>query len=393
MAFLKEISTEALLRAGYAGMFFSLPLATSPTVVCGTFVLIVWVLSGKFLASAQEFYKSDLMLPVAILVTLPWIGLLYCPSPADGLSIALKTHYWLYAIALATLPGDEKYPDLTFRMFLAGLSVNSIISVLQFAGIVSLKKGLATGLLGGSSPHITYSLLLTTGILLASFGVLKSESKRERLLYSALMLQYLFTIGYVGGRSGYIALIILSPFVVYNIMGQKHIVKIIAVSIIAVSLLFVSPVIRSRFMKAGEDIVYYQAGAINTSVGLRFHMWEIAISEIKKSPLTGIGTGGFRKSWENFKGDPLLPFHDHPHNSFLHMMVSYGIVGLAAFCYLLFLLLKKGWHGRHSTLGFSVFAFTAVFIIGSLTDTQVLTFATAIAFSLFAGQSEAIDVS
>jgi len=393
MAFLRKISPETLLRAGYAGMFFSLPLATSPTVICGAFILIVWILSGRFLGSIQVFYKSDLMLPVILLVILPWIGLLYSPVPSYGLPIALKTHYWLYAIALAALPDKEKHPDLTIRMFLAGLSVNSVISVLQFAGIAPLKQGLATGLLGGSSPHITYSLLLTTGILLASFCVLKSESTRERLLYAALMLQYLFTIGYVGGRSGYISLIILTPFVVYNIMGQKHIMKILAVSVIAASLLFVSPVMRSRFMQAKEDIVHYQEGNSNTSIGLRFHMWGIAVSEIRKSPLIGIGTGGFRKSWESYKEDPSLPFHDHPHNSFLHMMVSYGIVGLAAFCYLLFLLLKKGWRGRHSMLGFSVFAFTAVFIIGSLTDTQVLTFATAIAFSLFAGRSEAIHVS
>jgi O-antigen ligase len=393
MESLRKIDPETLLWAGYSGMFFSLPLATSPTVVCGTFVLIVWILSGKFLGSLQLFYKSDLMLPVTILVILPWICLLYSPVPSFGLPIALKTNYWLYAIALAPLPDRQKRPDLIIKMFLAGLSLNSVISVLQFAGTLPLKKGLATGLLGGSSPHITYSLLLTTGILLASFYVLKSGSARERLLYVTLMLQYLFTIGYVGGRSGYISLIILSPFVVYNILGQKHIMKIIAISILAVSLLFVSPVVRSRFVKAKDDIEQYQVGNINTSVGLRFHMWGIAVSEIERNPLIGIGTGGFRKSWESSKEDPSLPFHDHPHNSFLHMMVSYGIVGLAAFCYLLFILLKKGWRGRHSSLGFSVFAFTAVFIIGSLTDTQILTFATATAFSLFTGLSEAINVS
>lgn len=374
-------------------MFFSLPLATSPTVICGVFVLIVWILSGRFVASIKAFYRSDLMLPVVIIASLPWIGLLYSPVPSYGLPIALKTHYWLYAIALATLPDKEQQPDLIIRMFLAGLSVNSVISVLQFGGVIPLRKGLATGLLGGSSPHITYSLLLTTGILLASFYVLKSGSTRERLLYTALMVQYLFTIGYVGGRSGYLSLIVLSPFVVYNIMGQKHIMKILAVSVIAVSLLFVSPVIRSRFMQAKEDIVHYREGNSNTSLGLRFQMWGIAASEIRKNPLTGIGTGGFRKSWEDHKEDPSLPFHDHPHNSFLHMMVSYGIIGLAAFCYLLFLLLKKGWRGRHSAPGFSVFAFTAVFIIGSLSDTQVLTFATATAFSLITGRSEVIHAS
>ncbi len=393
MDLLKKINPDTLLWTGYSGMFFSLPLATSPTVICGSLILIVWVFSGKFLSSIHVLGNSDLMLPVIILVILPWIGLAYTPLPSYGLPIALKTHYWFYAFAIATLPDRQRRPDLIIKMFLAGLSVNSVISTLQFAEIIPLKKGYAAGLLGGSSPHITYSLLLTTGILIASFYVLKSQSVKNRLMYISLILQYFFAIGYVGGRSGYIALIILSPFVVYNIMGQKHIMKIITVSIITASLLFLSPVVRSRFINAKEDIVQYQAGNINTSIGLRFHMWGIAVSEIKRSPLIGIGTAGFRESWEKYKKDPSLPFHDHPHNSFLYMMVSYGIVGLSAFCYLLFTMLKKGWRGRHSALGFSVFAFTAVFIIGSLSDTQVLTFATALAFSLFAGLSEAIHVS
>lgn len=393
MAFSRNLNPETLLMAGYSGMFFSLPLATTPTVLCGIFVLVVWILSGKFPGSLKAFYKSDLMLPVSILVVLPWLGLLYSPVPSHGLPIALKTYYWLYAIALAALPYKEKQADLIIRLFLAGLSVNSVISVLQFSGIVPLKKGEATGLLGGSSPHIAYSLLLTTGIILASFYVLKSESKRERLLYAVLMLQYLIPLGYIGGRSGYVALILLFPFVVYNILGRRHILKILAASLIATSLLFFSPVMRARFVEVKDDIANYRLGNINTSIGLRFHMWEIAVSEIKRNPLTGIGTGGFRKSWENNKEDPLLPFFAHPHNSFLHMMVSYGIVGLTGFCYLLWLMLRNGWRGRHSILGFSVFAFTAVFIIGSLTDTQALTFTTAVAFSLFAGLSGAEHVS
>jgi hypothetical protein len=54
-------------------------------------------------------------------------------------------------------------------------------------------------------------------------------------------------------------------------------------------------------------------------------------------------------------------------------------------------MLKKGWKNRESALGFASFAFTAVFIIGSLTDTEVIVFATAVAIPLFTGISAAID--
>jgi len=393
MELLRKINPDTLLWTGYLGMFFFLPIATSPTVICGVFVLGVWIISGKFLRDITTWQNSKIVLPVIILIVLPWTGLMYTPLPADGFPVALKTHYWLYAIAIAPVITPRRQPDLIIKMFLLGLSLNSAISILQFAGLVHLKKGLATGLLGGSSAHIPYSLLLTTGILIASFYFLKAQSKRERLLYISAMIQYFATIGFTGGRSGYVALIVLLPFIVYNIIGQQHIVKILIVSVIAVSFLFSFPVVQSRFLKAKEDIVLYTQGNVNTSIGLRFHMWEIALSEIKKNPILGIGTAGFKKSWELHKKDPSLPFYDHPHNSFLYMMVSFGIVGLVAFCTLLFVMLKRGWKCRDSALGFAVFTFTTVFIVGSLTDTQVLPFATAIALPLFTGVSEALHVT
>ncbi len=391
MEFLRKISPETLISTGYLGMFFFLPVATSPTVICGVFVLAVWIISGRFLRDIKLWLKSDIALPMAILVILPWIGLIYTPLPDDGFAIAMKTHYWLYAIALSPILTVQRKPDLSIKMFLAGLSMNSAISILQFAGIVPLKKGVATGLLGGSSAWIAFSLLLTTGMLIASFYFLKAKSNKMRLLYGITMVQYFFTLGFIGGRSGYIALIVLFPVIAYNLVGQRHIVKILVISIIAVSLLFSFPVVRSRFAKAKEDIELYKQGNVNTSIGLRFHIWEIALSEIKRNPFLGVGTAGFKRSWELYKKDPSLPFIFHPHNSFLFVMVSYGILGLIAFCRLLFLMAKKGWKGRDSAMGFAVFAFALVFTIGSLTDTQVLVFATAVAFPLFAGISETVN--
>lgn len=372
-------------------MFFFVPVATSPTVICGVVVLAAWISSGRFLADLTSWSKSEVALPILVLMVLPWIGLMYTPVPDDGLSLALKTHYWLYAIAVPPALSTWKEPDRILKMFLTGLSLNSTISILQAIGIVPLKKGLTTGLLGGSSAHIAYSLLLTAGILMASFYFFKANSKKERALYVFLLLQYFVVLGFTGGRSGYIALIALFPFVVFNLMGQRHIVKILLACIIGVSLLFTFPVVRSRFAKAEEDIMLYKQGDVNTSLGLRFHMWGIAWSEIKKHPVLGVGTAGFQESWAIHKMDPSLPFIFHPHNSFIFMMVSYGILGLAAFCRLLWVMVKKGWQGRDSALGFAVFAFSITYIVGSLSDTEVIVFATAVALPLFAGISDFLD--
>lgn len=393
MGFLKKIDPDFLMWVGYSGMFFFMPVATSPTVICGGFVLIVWLVSGRFLAHIRLWKNSGLAVPIMLLIILPWAGLIYTPLPADGFPIAFKTHYWLYAVALAPVLRKQKAPDLVIRMFMAGLSLNSAVSMLQFSGIIPLKKGLAAGLLGGSSAHIAYSLLLAAGILFASFYFFKARSLKGKVLCGAVMLQYFVALSFIGGRSGYLAFIVLSPLIIYNITGQKQLFRILLVTIIAIAVLFASPIVRSRFLQAKEDVLSYKKGDINTSVGARFHMWGIALSEIKKSPVFGMGTGGFTQSWEMNKKDPALPSFNHPHNSFLYMMVSFGIAGLVSFCWLLFVMVKKGWQGRHTAPGFAVFVFSVVFIIGSLTDTQVLPFATAIALPLFAGLAEAADIN
>jgi O-antigen ligase len=404
MGYARKINVDSMLRAGYAGMFFFLPVATSPLVICGIFVIAVWMVSGRFPGDIKAWSTSDMKIPLLLLILLPWLGLLYTPVLREGLGVALKTHYWLFSLALMPLlrtwgkdagQGSRGQPDLLIKLFLLGLALNSSVSLGQFLGFLPLKRGLPVGLLGGGSAHIPFSLLLTTGMLVSSFYVLKAGSWKVRLVYAVIMAQFFATMSFVGARSGYLALIVLSPFVVYNISGLRHPLKILAGSIIIISLLCASPVVQSRVSKIKEDLSQYKLGNVNTSIGLRFHMWEIALAEIRKNPLIGKGTAGFIESWDKYGKEPSLPFfiHGNPHNSFLYMMVSFGIPGLLSFCWLLFLMIRKGWKGRNSSMGFAVFAFTAVFVTVSLVDTPLLSLPAAQAFSLFAGMAGAMDES
>lgn len=377
--------------SGYAGMFLSSTIANSPVEICGAFVLTVWILSGRFLPDTRLWLKSAPALPVIGMILLPWIGLLYAPSPADGLSTASRGYYWLYSIPLISGLKSQKFPTLCIHLFLAGLFLNSIASFLQIARLLPLRYGTPSGFLGVSSPWITYTLLLTAGMFVASFYFKQSDSTKGRLVYAFLMLQYFITIGFVGGRSGYVAFILLSPLLVYNLTGRKHLLRIIILSSIVVSALFTFPVVQGRFAQVRKDLVLYSQGNVNTSVGLRLHMWDITFDQIKAHPISGIGTNGFKRIWENNKEDRSLPFFDHPHNSFLYMLVSFGIPGLVVFCWLLFEMLKTGWRSFDSPVGFSLFVFTLIFIIGGLTDTQLLVFPTAILFILFSGFAAASE--
>lgn len=378
---------------GFLGIVFFVPIYTSPIFICGAFVVAVWIISGTFIGDIRKWLSSGFKIPIILLMILPWLGLIYTSTPEDGLSIAKKTYYWLFSIAIIQVIRSRKNPELILKAFLAGLSVNSMFSILQFLQVIPLEDGNVTGIFSGASPWIAFSLLLATGTFIASFYFFKEQSKRRRVLYAFLVAQFLFTIGFIGGRSGYLSIIVLSPILAYQLGRQSNIIKASIIGVIAAALLFSSPVIMLRLSKIKDDLIQYKQGNINTSIGMRLHMWEVAVSEITRNPFLGVGTGGFKKSWADHKKDPSLPFFDHPHSSFLYMAVSFGIFGLVAFCWLLFLMIKKGWKMRSSALGFSAFVFAVVFAIGSLTDTQLLTTTTAMILPIFTGISEAVDVN
>jgi len=67
------------------------------------------------------------------------------------------------------------------------------------------------------------------------------------------------------------------------------------------------------------------------------------------------------------------------------LLGSFGILGLIPFLWLLYLMFKTGVKHYHNPIGFFIFAFTLVFSIGSLGDSQIISHATCILFGLTVG--------
>jgi len=75
----------------------------------------------------------------------------------------------------------------------------------------------------------------------------------------------------------------------------------------------------------------------------------------------------------------------HPHNSYLYIVANYGLLGIGLYGWLFVVTLKRSWRARGQLSGHSVLAFLFVILIGSLTDTQVLSAATGIVLGFIAG--------
>ena len=365
-------------------LFFLLPIAKSPPLIVGGLTLLIWLLSGSFIKDYKIWLQQDWVPPVVFFMLLPWVGLIWTNDIEKGISFAEKSYYWLFAFAISSIPyGRTVY---FIWAFIAGLSLNVIIAILQNIGIVPyLREDFATGLLTGINPYISYSLVLVFGMLILSFYFGKTDKKWLKISIIILIAAYIFNLSIIYGRSGYIAFILLSPLLLYNLIGKRHFLKSIAAAVVITVLFLLSPMVQHRISLIKEEAALYYQGQKITSVGLRLHMWEGAIRIFMNNPLIGVGTGGFQKALKQYDPDPSLPGLDQPHNSLLYMATSFGILGIVSILWLFVVFLKKGWKHRNNISGYSMLMFGIILIIGSMTDNQVLSRITGIIFALFMG--------
>lgn len=98
-----------------------------------------------------------------------------------------------------------------------------------------------------------------------------------------------------------------------------------------VDVLFKAPEENTAIFKENESGPFK-----DPSVVARFHIWEATIDKFKKKPIFGTSLIRFgvihAKSAMPDKG-----YFDHAHSNYLHMLAATGIVGFAAYMYLLFM--------------------------------------------------------
>jgi O-antigen ligase len=154
-----------------------------------------------------------------------------------------------------------------------------------------------------------------------------------------------------------------------------------------------SVTVRERIALIPKEIKMYQSGITSSyqlsdgstspsSVGLRLMMWKDALKIFQQHPLIGAGTAGYQHEAE--KLDPGQGF-SHPQNSYLFIAANFGLLGIGLYGWLLIVTLKRAWLSRHHLSGYSILAFLSVILVGSLTDTQILSTATGIALGFVVG--------
>ena len=198
--------------------------------------------------------------------------------------------------------------------------------------------------------HATQGLFFSVAAIIALANTLNpSISNWLRTLSLLTILLFILNIAQVAtGRSGYIAMIVMTITFMFLYITKVPLLKKLMLCLAGLMLLLgifaISPTAQQRIELAKTE---FQSGiktAEETSIGYRLTFWKNTIEMLPKYALIGAGTGGFEKAYAKQvqeKTGPESVVTGDPHNQYLKLLIEHGAFGLVIFLLIIFTLLQQ----------------------------------------------------
>ncbi|MBE7368192.1 O-antigen ligase family protein [Ramlibacter pallidus] len=112
-------------------------------------------------------------------------------------------------------------------------------------------------------------------------------------------------------------------------------------SVATVLALLATPAVQDSAGRVFRDVREFTSmpverrGEVQTSGALRLRFWDVALEVVRESPWIGTGESAYRERFvahdNALGGTRLQKEHGHPHNEYLHLLGSLGVVGLTLY--------------------------------------------------------------
>jgi len=375
-------------------LFLSISFGITPSLIlAGLGVILSFLtISPKKL---NEFIRTKWLLPCLAIIAIHWIGLFYSSDTNGlGLKFALKTYYWLFAFALVLILAKESDAEYLILAFLIGIFINAIIGIFQFLGLLPPKYNWYSGL---GSGYNNLTLYLVLGMLTCSYCYKISTKKILKYFSIIFAATYFFHLTILEGRTGYFVFLISLPIIVNNFIGKKNLKMALCFAFPVILLFSLSPIVQKRALLTFNQLRYHLNGPSDKVWGKeytanqdRFYMWYGALELFLKNPIIGVGTGGYGSALKTIRPSN-DPFIAHPHNSFLYILVSFGLLGFGFYIWFFLNLFKISWPKRNSLVYSFIIYSLLVLLLGGFFNSTFLDSGSLLLFSLTVGMCKNYD--
>ncbi|AKF25915.1 hypothetical protein YH65_02240 [Sulfurovum lithotrophicum] len=321
---------------------FTLPISVAINNIFAAFILLFWLLKGNYKQTWQLIKDSKVLQAFLLFFLLHIVGLLWTEDFSWGLHMIKKEWMFLFAPIIMSLVKKE-HIRYYVSAFLLAMTLSEIISYLIWFKVI---PPIFHASVYDPTPfihHTSYNPLLAVAIYLMGYFILfdKTLNIKEKAVLGLFIVTMSINMFITGGRAGQVGYLVAVIILFFQYFDKNFfkalLVSFLVVGGVSLTAYFGSQIFQDRIKLAVSQIENFDSDT-NSSVGLRINFAINTLEMIKEDPLIGVGTGDFKKRYEeiNMEKTPNIASTKQPHNMYLLEMAQFGLVGLFILLYIFY---------------------------------------------------------
>lgn len=381
---------------------FSIPVSTALNSLFLFLIIPLWFLGRNYRNVLSLIKNNKYVWAILIFVGLYFFGIFYSEA---GVKEALDEFSSVANLLLIPMMipffRDEKVRNAALNLFLITMTIVLFLSYLIWFDLIPANQYIK----GNSNDasvfmgRITQNLLMAFCAFLFAVRARQSNDWRGKLLFIVLtVLAVINIVIMVGGKTGYVVLIVLTIYYFLNWLRWKGVLlAVVAVAVFGI-FTYLSPSSGmhkqlNEFFKDVSEIDLFDLHTQEfrvTSAGYRIMFYKNTMKIILENPVWGVGTGGFTKAYARKIDNTKMPITDNPHNEYMMVTSQLGLLGLFAFLYLFFTQWRQAsnLHSKFDKIavrGLVLTVLSASMVTSTLMDNTEMTFYIWMSALLFGG--------
>lgn len=324
---------KILIYLGLASLMLCVPFLNK----CFWVAIFLIFISGSWVQDWRVIAKDKIIISGLLLMFLFTVGMFYSQGSWNYSLRAwdkyLKIFYVLFFLPLFT---HKKMRTEAVYCLLISVMISEVFTYLHYFNLLTL----------GFPPykHWLFVQDIDSGFIVsfASFILLNLAITRSKLrwLFALCFLVCSIDVLFLNQeRTGYLIYFALAGlFLLQRFRWKGFLTAMIIVPLLFSGLYFGSEKFSGRINQFVNNVMEYQKGNQETSIGLRLAFAEYSFKAIKNNFLIGSGTGSFEEIYRSMNGPKINneTWPAHPHNEYISILFQLGIVGLLVFLYWVF---------------------------------------------------------
>ena len=322
---------------------FSIPVSTALNSILLTLTVPLWFLDRNYKNKLSLIKDNKYIWAIFILIGLYFAGLFYGEA---NVKEALNEFSGMGSLLLIPIMipffRDEKVRTNALNLFLLTMTITLFLSYLIWFNLLPANQFIN----GNPNEPTVFMLRITQNLLMAFCAFLFAVRARQsanwkiKLLFIVLTILAVINITVmVGGKSGYVVLIVLTIYYFLAWLKWKGIfAAALAIAVFGIfTYLIPSSSMHQRvkefFVDVSEKNITdrHSPEIKETYTGYRMMFYKNTIKIIFEHPILGVGTGGYPKAYAKIVKDTKMPDTVNPHNEYLMVTSQLGLLGLCAF--------------------------------------------------------------